>query len=192
VKDIQPRLVGESFIIRYADDFLLGFTHESDARGVLEVLFKRFEKYGVTLHPEKTKLIVLNNQQDDDTFDFLGFTHYMGNSLKGRPILKRHTSKKKLKGSLKKLNQWLRDNRHAYTFEGLIVELNRKLDGYYEYYGITFNSRALQKYFEAIKRSLFKWINRRGNQLRLNWERYVLRINVWSPLRKPTIRHRFF
>ena len=192
VKDIQPRLAGESFIIRYADDFLLGFTHESDARRVMEVLFKRFEKYGVTLHPEKTKLIVLNNHQDDNTFDFLGFTHYMGKSRKGRPILKRRTSKKKLKGSLKRMAQWLRENRHAYTFEGLIVELNRKLDGYYEYYGITFNSRSLQKYFEQVKRSLFKWINRRGNQLRLNWKQYVLRINVWSPLRKPTIRHSFF
>jgi len=192
VTDIQPRLAGESFIIRYADDFLLGFTHESDAHRVIEVLFKRFEKYGVTLHPEKTKLIALDNQEGDNTFDFLGFTHYMGTSLKGRPILKRRTSKKKLKGSLKRLTQWLRENRHAYTFEGLIVALNRKLDGYYEYYGITFNSRALQKYFDAVKRTLFKWINRRGNPHRLTWERYVLRINVWSPLRKPTIRHSFF
>jgi len=191
VKDIQPRLAGESFIIRYADDFLLGFTHESDARRVMEVLFKRFEKYGVTLHPEKTKLIALNSHHEDNTFDFLGFTHYMDKSLKGRPILKRRTSKKKLKGSLKRMNQWLRENRHAYTFEGLIVELNRKLAGYYEYYGITFNSRSLRKYFEQVKRLVFKWINRRGNQQRLNWERYVLRINVWSPLRKPTIRHSF-
>jgi len=172
VKDIQPRLAGESFIIRYADDFVLGFNHESD--------------------PAKTKLIVLDNHRDADTFDFLGFTHYMGKSQKGRPILKRRTSKKKLKGSLKRMTQWIRDNRHAYTFEGLIVELNRKLDGYYEYYGVTFNSRALQTYFEAVKRLLFKWINRRGNQVHLNWERYVLRINVWSPLRKPTIRHSFF
>lgn len=192
VKDIQPRLAGESFMLRYADDFLLGFTDESDARRVMEVLFKRFEKYGVTLHPEKTKLIDLNNYKDNDTFDFLGFTHYMGTSLKGRPILKRRTSKKKLKGSLKRLNQWLREHRHTYTFEGLIVELNRKLDGYYEYYGITFNSRALQKYFEVVKRSLFKWINRRGNARRLSWKQYVLRIDVWSPLRQPTIRHRFF
>lgn len=190
VKDIQPRLAGESFILRYADDFLLGFTTESDARRVMEVLFKRFEKYGVTLHPEKTKLIVLDNNHDD-TFDFLGFTHYMGHSLKGRPILKRRTSKKKLKGSLMRITEWIRDHRHAYTFERLLVELNRKLDGYYEYYGITFNSRALQRYFEAVKRSLFQWINRRGNQLRLTWERYALRINVWSPLRTPTIRHRF-
>ena len=191
VKEIQARLTGESFIIRYADDFLLGFTHESDARRVMEVLFKRFEKYGVELHPEKTKLIDLNNDQDD-TFDFLGFTHYMGKSLKGRSILKRRTSKKKLKSSLKKMNQWLRANRHAYTFEGLIVALNRKLDGYYEYYGITFNSRALQHYFEEVKRLLFRWVNRRGNRLRLTWARYVLRITVWSPLRKPTIRHSYF
>jgi len=192
VKEIQPRLAGESFIIRYADDFLLGFTHESDAQRVKEVLFKRFEKYGVALHPEKTKMIVLNNNQDENTFDFLGFTHYMGKSRKGYPILRRRTSKKKLKSALKKMNQWLRENRHAYTFEGLIAELNRKLDGYYEYYGITFNSRSLRKYYAQTKRLLFTWINRRGNQLRIHWDRYVLRINIWSPLRKPTIRHSFF
>ena len=192
VKEIQPRLTGESFIIRYADDFLLGFTNEREAHRVMEVLFKRFEKFGIKLHPEKTKLIDLTTDQGDNTFDFLGFTHYMSKSRKGRPILKRRTSKKKMKGSLKRMNQWLRTHRHTYTFEGLIAELNRKLDGYYEYYGVTFNSRSLQKYFEQTKRLLFQWTNRRGSRLRLNWVQYVLRINVWSPLRKPTIRHSFF
>jgi RNA-directed DNA polymerase len=150
----------------------------SSARGdisvtgaVMEVMFKRFEKYGIALHPEKTKLIVLNHDQAKNTFDFLGFTHYMGKSLKGRPILKRRTSKKKLKSALKKMNHWLRENRHTYSFEGLIAELNCKLDGYYEYYGITFNRRSLHKYYEQTKRFLFNWLNRRGNKLRLNWNR---------------------
>lgn len=193
IKEIQPRLAGQSFIIRYADDFLLGFTTEQDAQRVMSVLFHRLAKYGITLHPDKTKLVILNREGDDDdhTFDFLGFTHYMGQSLKGRSILKRRTSQKKLRGSLKRMNEWIRHNRHAYTFEGLIVELNRKLDGHYEYYGITFNSRGLRKYYEAVKRMLFHWINRRGNQRRLTWEQFILRIQVWSPLRVPHIRHRF-
>lgn len=192
VKDIQPRLVGESYIIRFADDFLLGFEQETDARRVMEVLYRRFEKYGIMLHPEKTKLINLSGTQDeDDTFDFLGFTHYMGKSRKGNPILKRRTSKKKLKGSLTRMNQWLKENRHTYSFEGLIVELNRKLNGYYEYYGLTFNSRALQNYYAQVQRMLFRWVNRRGNQRRLNWAQYVLRIKVWSPLCPPRIRHSF-
>lgn len=192
-KEIQPRLAGQSFIIRYADDFVLGFTNEQDAQRVMEVLFKRFEKYGITLHPDKTKLLALGNDEDDDhhTFDFLGFTHHMGKSLKGYPILKRHTSKKKLKSSLKRMNEWLRRNRHTYSLEGLVVELNCKLDGYYEYYGITHNSRSIGNYYYTVKRLLFKWINRRGNQKRLVWTQYALRVETWSPLRVPTIRHKF-
>jgi RNA-directed DNA polymerase len=192
VKEIQPRLVGESFIIRFADDFLLGFTREEDAIRVKEVLFKRFAKYGITLHPDKTRMIKMSfPDEDNDTFDFLGFTHYMGKSLKGKEILKRQTSKKKLRSSLKKMNAWLKGHRHAYSFEGLIIEMNRKLRGYYEYNGITFNSRQLSKYYEQVKRLLFKWINRRGNQRLLSWEQYGLRIEVWSPLLPPSIRHSY-
>lgn len=193
VKEIQPRLAGQSFMIRYADDFVLGFTNEQDARRVMEVLFKRFEKYGITLHPDKTKLIDLNNDADDDncTFDFLGFTHHMGKSLKGYPILKRHTSKKKFKSSMKRMNEWLRRNRHSFSLEGLVVELNRKLSGHYEYYGITHNSRSIRIYYSEVKRLLFKWINRRGNQRKLSWSQYALRVDTWSPLCLPTIRHKF-
>lgn len=192
INEIQPRLAGESFIIRFADDFLLGFTGEEDAIRVKEVLFKRFAKHGLVLHPEKTRMIKLaTHEETNDTFDFLGFTHYMGRSLKGKTILKRQTSKKKLKASLKKMNAWIKVHCHVFTFEGLIVELNRKLRGYYEYYGITFNSRQLSSYFEQVKRLLFKWINRRGNQKLLPWDKFVIRIRVWSPLLKPSIRHSY-
>jgi RNA-directed DNA polymerase len=195
IKQIQPLLNGESFLIRFADDFLLGFTNEEDAKRVMEALGKRFEKYGINLHPEKTKLIKLAHKDEDqeqDTFDFLGFTHYMGKSRKGNHILKRKTSRKKLRGALVRMNRWIKENRHSPFLEGLIADLNRKLRGYYQYYGVTFNSRAIVIYHERVKRILFKWVNRRGAQEHLSWERFALRINVWSPLEKPKIYHKFF
>ena len=195
IKQIQPLLKRESFLIRYADDFLMGFTNEEDAKRVMEVLGKRFEKYGIILHPEKTKLIKLDGKDvdtDHTTFDFLGFTHYLGKSLKGRQILKRKTSRKKLRGALVRMNKWIKENRHSPFLEGLIADLNRKLRGYYQYYGVTFNSRAIVIYHERVKRMLFKWVNRRGARESLTWEQFALRINVWSPLEKPKIYHKFF
>jgi group II intron reverse transcriptase/maturase len=191
-KEIQPTLKGQSFLIRFADDFLLGFTREEDAKRVMEVLGKRFERYGIILHPEKTKLVRLDGKDEDanhTTFDFLGFTHYMGGSLKGKRILKRKTSGKKLRGALVRMNQWLREHRHR-SLEELVVDLNNKLRGYYQYYGITFNSRQLANYSNQVTHLLFKWVNRRGAP-RLSWERFSLRINVWSPLEKPRIYHKF-
>jgi group II intron reverse transcriptase/maturase len=190
-EEIQPRLKGKSFIIRYADDFLLGFTNEADALRVMEVLPKRMAKYGLSLHPEKTKLIKMDGEQDKEkqTFDFLGFTHHMGMSFKGKRILKRQTSRKKFKASLLKMKEWIKDNRHG-QLEGLVAELNRKLKGYYGYYGVTFNSRQLYRYYEQVKQLLYKWINRRGGQ-RLTWERFNLRIKVWSPLLRPKVYHSY-
>ena len=97
-EQIQPMLKGKSFIVRYADDSILGFSERSDAERVMEVLPKRFAKYGLTLHPEKTKLIDLNSKREGSgrSFDFLGFTHYLGNSRKGYKVLKRKTSSKRL------------------------------------------------------------------------------------------------
>ena len=190
-EQIQPRLKGGSFMIRYADDFLLGFTNEEDAERVLEVLPKRMDKYGLSLHPEKTKLIKLEEAEEKgkQTFDFLGFTHYMGKSLKGKWILKRQTSRKKFRISLLKMKEWIKGNRYG-QLENLIAALNRKLRGYYEYYGITFNSRQLQRYYRQVERTLFKWINRRGGK-HLTWKQFALRIRVWSPLLQPKIYHSY-
>ncbi len=191
-EQIKPCLKGESFLIRFADDFLLGFTNEEDALRVMEVLPQRFAKYGLSLHPEKTKLIKLDEDQGEapKTFDFLGFTHYMDKSRKGQRILKRKTSKKKLRGALVRMNEWIKRNRHG-PLEGIIVELNKKLRGYYQYYGVTFNSKQLRHYYEEVKQLLYKWTNRCGASTALTWERFSLRVDVWSPLAKPKIYHSF-
>jgi len=154
---IQPLLTGRSFIVRYADDFVLGFENASDAERVMQVLPKRFEKYKLELHPDKTKLINLNSKRGESnrSFDFLGFTHYLGKSRKGYAILKRKTSSKKLTVALDKVQDWIKQNRHRKLKE-LIPELNAKLRGHYNYYGITFNSRGVNSYFESVKRILHK------------------------------------
>lgn len=115
---------------------------------VMEVLSKRLGKYGLTLHPEKTRLIDLETEKgqpglEKKTFDFLGFTHYMSKSRKGMRILKRKTSSKKLNASLKRMSEWIKHNRHKLTMPLLIAELNQKLRGHYAYFGMTFNTRRL-------------------------------------------------
>jgi len=191
-EQIQPLLSGKSTIVRYADDFVLGFENASDANRVMEVLAKRFEKYKLELHPEKTKIVTLNSQRGDGdrSFDFLGFTHFLGKSRKGKLVLKRKTSSKKLTLALIKIQDWVKRNRNRKLKE-LIFDLNRKLQGHYGYYGITFNSKGINSYFIQVRRILHKWLNRRGGKPSWNWERYGMLITEWMPLFKPKIYHSY-
>ena len=119
-KEVRPRLKGEAFLIRYADDFVIGVAREDDARRIMEVLPKRMSKYGLTVHPEKTRLVRFQPPEADDsdtegreppdprTFDFLGFTHYWGRSQRGAWVVKRKTAKSRLKRALQALSEWCR------------------------------------------------------------------------------------
>lgn len=188
---IQPLLKGRSFIVRYADDFVLGFEESGDAKRVMEVLPKRFEKYSLRLHPDKTRIVNLNEpERGNRSFDFLGFTHYMGKSRKGHPILKRKTSKTKYSKALNAMGEWLKRNRHN-KIRLIIRDLNVKLRGYYNYYGITFNSRRLSGYYQEVKALLHKWLNRRGGKPKWQWERFTRLVNHWCPLLKPKIYHSY-
>ena len=193
IEQIQPLLKGRSFLIRFADDFLIGFTHREDAIRVMEVLPRRLGKYGLTLHPEKTRLIDLkeNREQQSNTFDFLGFTHYMSKSQRGHQVLKRKTSSKKLHASLKRMSEWIKKNRHEQIKE-LLAKVNEKLRGHYGYYGITFNSRRLNSYYEQTKRILHKWLNRRGGKRPVwNWKEFTKLTEQWIPMLKPKIYHSY-
>ncbi len=191
-EEIQPLLTGKSFIVRYADDFVLGFEKASDAARVMEVLPKRFGKYKLELHPDKTKIVNLNSKRGEGnrSFDFLGFTHYLGKSRKGKAILKRKTSSKKLSVATNKIQDWLKHNRHRNLNE-LMPELNVKLRCHYNYYGITFNSKGIISYYEQVKRSLHKWLNRRGGKPVWNWDRFNILIKEWRPLLTPKIYHSY-
>jgi len=192
-EQIQPLLKGRSFIVRYADDFILGFTDKSDADRVMAVLPKRFAKYGLTLHPEKTKLIDLNNKRGEGlgrSFDFLGFTHFLSKSRKGKMVLKRKTSSKRMTRAIMNVSDYIKRNRHM-KLQDLIAALNVKLRGHYNYYGVSFNSRSLNGFFMVVRMRLFYWLNRRGGKVKLNWSRFMEYVDVFTPLLKPFIKHSY-
>ena len=191
-EEIQPLLRGRSFIVRYADDFVLGFEYEEDVSRVKHVLSKRFERYNLELHSTKTRVINLGDKRGEGPrgFDFLGFTHYLGKSRKGTLVLKRKTSKFKFTQSLTKLRDWIKQNRHR-PLKELIELLNTKLRGHYSYYGITFNSRSIGKFHKEVERILYKWLNRRGGKRSWPWARYEKLVNDWLPLLRPKIYHSY-
>jgi len=180
---VQPRLKGKSQLIRYADDFVILFTHEEDARRVKEVLPKRFEKYGLTLHPEKTRLLPFRRPacratgtgasggHRPGTFDLLGFTHYWGRSRRGFWVLMRQTASKRLSRAVHGIAQWCRRNRHLPVREQHAT-LSQMVRGHYAYYGITGNARALQAFLQAVQRCWRKWLDRRNRQRELTWDRF--------------------
>lgn len=194
-REVKPRLNGRAFLVRYADDAVLGFSSEEDAQRVLEVLPKRFAKYGLTLHPEKTRLVrfVPKRHDDDDdpgTFDFLGFTHYWGKSRKGGAIIKRKTASKRLRRSLTRLSQWCRAHRH----DRLTTQhqaLARKMRGHYGYYGITGNARMLTKFWHAVERIWQRWLSRRSQRAKIKWERFKQLLRVF-PLPPPRVVHSIY
>ena len=171
---------------------VLGFTDKSDAEKVMAVLPKRFAKYGLTLHPEKTKLIDLNNKRGGNgrSFDFLGFTHFLSKSQKGLKVLKRKTSTKRLTRAITNVSNYIQRNRHM-KLRDLIAALNVKLRGHYNYYGVTFNSRSLYGFFMTVKCRLFKWLNRRGGKVKLNWDKFSTYVDNYTPLVKPFIKHSY-
>jgi len=168
VEEVKPRMNGRAQMMRWADDIILIFEEEKDARRVLEVLPKRFAKYGLTVHPTKTRLTKFRRPQRTDRkgkgdFDFLGFTHYWGKSKKGNWVVQRKTASKRFQRSLRAVTQWCRDNRHE-TLRDQHQTLVRKLRGHYQYYGISGNARCLANYLHLVEQSWFKWLNRRSEK----------------------------
>ena len=192
--EVKPRLRGKAFEIRYADDGLLCFQYREDAERVLQVLPKRFAKYGLTLHPEKTCLIEFGRAAHwqgrrtgvkPATFDFLGFTHLTATSLRGKFTIHLKTMKKRLRRALKALNVWCREHRHD-RLESQWTILCAKLRGHYQYYGRPTNSRSLRQFYRVVRRLWHTWLNRRTRGNTLNWARFA-RLLAYYPLPQPTI-----
>lgn len=194
-QEVQPRLKGRSFLIRYADDFLIVCKHKEDAQRVMAVLPKRLAKFGLTLHPDKTRMIQFRQPEEDKpkadgngTFEFLGFTHHWTRSLRGYWVIKRRTAKKALHRGLQALEDWCRQNRHLPVTEQH-QQLNKKLRGYYAYFGIRGNYRALYRLFRHTERAWVKWLNRRGGKKHFGWKAFAAMQKVF-PLPQPRIIHR--
>jgi len=195
-RQVKPKLRGQAFLTRFADDFVVVFEREEDARRVLDVLPKRFGKYGLRLHPDKTRLVKFqppspgnpegSEGQRRRSFDLLGFTHYWGRSRKGKWVVQRKTMKARLRRSLCSISMWCRENRHLPVREQSRV-LGRKLRGHYSYYGVTGNYRALSQLYELVRHIWHKWLGRRSNRC-LNWVRMATILEVF-PLPRPRVVH---
>jgi group II intron reverse transcriptase/maturase len=188
---VRPRLRGRALLVRYADDAVMVFASEEDARRVWKVLAKRFEKYGLSLHPEKTRLLHFGRPSPrgprPETFDFLGFTHYWGRSRRGKPAVLRKTARDRFTRSLRAIAQWCRRQRHLPLVEQH-RELGRKLRGHYAYYGITGNQPALSRLRHETQRVWRKWLDRRSQRARMTWERFW-RVSARYPLPPARVVH---
>jgi RNA-directed DNA polymerase len=198
-REVRPRLKGRATLLRYADDFVVLFAREEDARRVMDVLPKRFAKYGLTLHPEKTRLVEFRRPprrppQDGGrgrpgTFDLLGFTHFWAKSLKGNWVVKRKTASDRFNRAVKRIWEWCKLHRHD-PLKDQQRALSAKLRGHYGYFGITANARALHRIYECARRAWRKWLGRRSCRGRISWED-MERLEKRYPLPRPRIVHRW-
>jgi RNA-directed DNA polymerase len=184
---------GNAYMVRYADDIIFCFQYEGDAKRFYKALKKRLAKFQLEVSEEKTKIIKLpknSNEDDEDnndgTFDFLGFTHYMGKCKDGVRRLKRKTSKKRYKRSLKKCKEWLRENRTTPTKE-LMRKLNRKLVGTYNYYAVSDNNKSISSFHHEVRRLVFKWLNRRSQKKSFSWDKFKIFLRKYNTV-SPTIK----
>jgi hypothetical protein len=199
VEQVQPRMRGPAHLIRYADDFVIVFANKSDARRVMEVLPKRFARYGLGLHPEKTRLIEYGRTQGlrkggsggkPPTFDFLGFTHYWGKSRKGTLVVKRKTARTRFSRAMKRVALWCKRNRHR-PIEEQQRYLSAVLLGHFSYYGITGNGKAINVYREQLRRIWHYWLRRRSQRRCLTWDRFA-RLQKRFPLPPPKVVHSIY
>ena len=176
-REVRPRLRGRATMVRYADDFVIGFTEDEDARRVMAVLPKRFGKYGLTIHPDKTRLVPFRKPEGErkppkadgpGTFDFLGFTHFWARSRKGNWVLKRKTAASRFTRAVKTISEWCRRHRHDPIDEQHKM-LCQKLRGHAGYYGIVGNSPALSRFYHEALRIWRKWLMRRRRAWRVSW-----------------------
>lgn len=189
--DVRPRLQGDAWLVRYADDFVIVFTREEDARRVLDVLPKRLARYGLTLHPTKTRLVQFRppgpGGGDPGTFDFLGFLHVWSRGRKGGWVLKQRTARQRFNRALKRVVEWCKKHRHAPVREQH-VHLCRALRGHYGYFGIPGNSKAIATFAYRVVLVWFRWLQRRSQRPMPNDRKRALLARF--PLPPPRITRR--
>jgi len=184
--EIKPHCEGDTTMMRYADDYVCCFQYYSDAKRFYGELSKRLAKFNLELSKEKTRLIKFTRfeTKDNKSFNFLGFEFRWGLSRVGKPLVKMLTSKKKFKLSLKKMKNWIRQERCKLGTAAIMKKLKQKLQGYWNYYGVCGNSARLQEYFYHVKKIVFKWMNRRSQRKSCNWgefERLLDRYKIPCP-----------
>ena len=184
-REVQPKMRGRSRMIRYADDFVVCFEYRHEAEAFEKALKERLAEYGLETAPEKTKTIRFgrNGGPYNGRFDFLGFEFYWDTNRKGKPWVKRRTATKKLRGSVERMTQWIKDNRHK-PLGSLMKTLRAKLRGAWNYYGLIGNYKRMQLFYDATGRAVYKWLNRRSQRKKMGWpafNRMLVRFQIPRP-----------
>jgi RNA-directed DNA polymerase len=184
-KVVKPHCEGEAYLCRFADDFVCAFQHKHDAKRFYEVLGKRLNKFSLEVAPEKTRIIEFSPFcKEKNSFEFLGFELRWGVSRKGKNIIKRRTSREKLRKSVANFTAWCKEVRSS-RLRDIFRQLSSKLRGYRNYYGLIGNSTSLVQFYWQAKRILFKWLNRRSQRNSLNWEEFK---KLWQRFQMPKPR----
>ncbi len=200
VKRVQASVRGKCYLVRYADDFVCMVQNRQIAREIEKMLRERFAKFGLSLHPEKTRTISFGRFERQNarrqgrkanTFDFLGFTHYCGLSRKGFFMLGRKTSRKKFRKACTEINNWLRQIRSVMRIKELWPLLAAKLRGHYNYYGVSGNSRMIVRFGYVTIRAVIKWLNRRGQRRSFTWKQLNAYLVHYS-LPRPRLVHNLY
>ena len=193
----RPRLQGRCLLIRYADDAVMAFEDRASGLKMLDALGKRLGRYGLTLHPTKTRFVHFRpsppgagrDERGPTTFDFLGFTHVWGKSLKGKDVVRQITAKDRYARALASVTEWCRRNLHR-PFRDQHAHLSRMIRGHCAYYGRTGNSKRLGWYCHQVERIWKKWLSRRGHRNHLNWSRFAAMLRQ-NPLPPPRVVHQY-
>jgi group II intron reverse transcriptase/maturase len=197
---VKPRCRGIVEIVRYADDFVICVQHKDEAEKILKVLRRRLAKFSLELSEEKTRIIEfgrlagLNSKRNGtkpETFNFLGFTHFVDTTRSGLFKVGRKTDRKKMAVKLKEMNLWLKDIRNRVPIREWWAILKAKLSGHFRYYGISGNSRSIMNFFYRVRRLVFKWINRRSQKKCMDWAAFSLYVKRHE-LPKPRIFHNLY
>jgi RNA-directed DNA polymerase len=195
---VRPRLKGRCMLVRYADDLVMAFEDYLSAKRVLDVLGKRLARYGLTLHPDKTRFIDFRFKRPHGTrhsatsgtmFDFLGFTHVWGKSKQGKNVVRQTTAKSRFARALASVSEWCRRNLHL-AIDEQHQHLGRVMRGHFAYYGISGNDRRLRWYAHQVERIWKQWLSRRGQPGAFRWAR-LRELLKRHPLPPAKIVHRY-
>lgn len=200
-KQEKKKMAGYIELTRYADDFVIGTQHQGEAKQILTDLTERLKKFGLELSLEKTKIIEFGrfareNQTKKgkgkaETFNFLGFTHYCTTTRDGRFMVRIETSSKKLDKAVMEMKNWLKSVRNQKQLKEIWSLLKVKLQGHYNYYGVSGNIEGLKQYYQQTKRLLFKWTNRRSQKKTWNWESFERHLSLY-PIPQPKLTYAIY
>ena len=193
---LRKEISGYTEMIRYADDFIIGAQTKVQAEQILQEIKKRLKKFNLEVSAEKTRIVEFGKYAKEnaknrgnskpDTFDFLGFTHYVSTSSRGNFLMRVRTNKKRMNNSLKEMNQWLRKTRSKHKIKDVWTILELKLRGHFNYYGISSNSKGIQNFYYRTILLTYKWMNRRSQKKSYNWNSFNKYLNK-HPLPKPAL-----